>query len=123
MSSSNEDESVDPIAAYNSSDRFYKVEITDANGCSAKDSVFIQSTDLFNQNISTGLRIYPNPTTDQCILEFPNPDNQKYQLRISDLTGKTIVIEEGITSNRIACSFGNLTRGTYLLEVPFIDLL
>ncbi len=112
-----------PVAEYNAFDRFYQVDVSDAHGCYAFDTIFIQATGFFVNNTGSELKIFPNPTTDQVVVAFTNPDHQEYQLRISDLSGKIVDVEEGITSNRIVYSFGDQSRGFYLLELRGPDIL
>ncbi len=59
------------------------------------------------------VNIYPNPTTDQVIIESNSGSN--YTIKIMDLNGK--IIKEPIQSNQIqnSISFAGFPSGTYLL--------
>ncbi len=114
----NENQSNSILAEYKTlEDQYYHVMITDSNECFEIDSLFVQATGLALHEHYSGLRIYPNPTTDWCLIEFLNPDKQEYYFRITDPTGKVIAIGEVIKSNQIKYSFGNKSSGMYFIEI------
>jgi len=92
---------------------------TDENGCKG-DTVSIEvnigSTGV--QSLSSqGLRIYPNPFTNKTIIEFPNSSMEKYQLIITDVSGKVIFIQDNIIGSKIELDRGNLSEGIYFIEL------
>lgn len=63
------------------------------------------------------LKIYPNPFTETTTIEFHNPDNSNYQVYITDITGKVVGREEGISTNKVKIDKGSLKPGLYFIEL------
>ena len=64
------------------------------------------------------VQIYPNPVSDILNVEFQNMVNQTVQVRLVDLTGKTILTREfSNPSNTQRLNLSPVTSGTYMLEV------
>jgi hypothetical protein len=63
------------------------------------------------------LKIYPNPMTEGCVIEFPNPENTPYTLKIVTISGKTVKMLKNITSNRVEIQRNLLDLGVYLIEI------
>ncbi len=63
------------------------------------------------------ITIYPNPFNNTATLEFPNPENQPYQLILTDLTGKVMRTMGQITGSQVDIDRGNLSPGTYIIEL------
>ncbi|MCB0759973.1 MAG: T9SS type A sorting domain-containing protein [Flavobacteriales bacterium] len=67
-------------------------------------------TELTNEgNVS----VYPNPFSEQTEIQFSNPTRSVYQLVISDLSGRVVRQEGGITGGRVTVERGELAQGTY----------
>lgn len=58
------------------------------------------------------LIFYPNPVTNTFLFEAPG---EVISLKISDLTGKTICFETGLSTNKIDVS--NLAKGSYIITL------
>ncbi|KPK84294.1 MAG: hypothetical protein AMS27_10390 [Bacteroides sp. SM23_62_1] len=78
-----------------------------------------------NDVVETGLdqktyheiRIYPNPFTDRVTIEFSNPDNNEYSLKITDLSGKVVIIVDNIKDSRYILERDGLENGYYIIEL------
>lgn len=57
-------------------------------------------------------KIYPNPATDQLILEL----NKKAMLKVFDMNG-SLVLEQQINAGRETISLHELNKGVYILEI------
>jgi hypothetical protein len=64
-----------------------------------------------------GVEIYPNPFTDKAIIQFQNPTGEKYNLYITDLTGKVIFLQDNIFTDKIEFSRNGISDGCYFLEL------
>ncbi len=64
-----------------------------------------------------GLHIYPNPFSEATTIEFSNPQNEAYRLRLTDVSGK-IVKEVGmITGESYLLKKDQLVPGMYIIEL------
>lgn len=64
------------------------------------------------------LSIYPNPATENIIIQFNNPENKQYELKITDVTGKTIIstsLRGGTTKQSVDVL--NYDSGMYFVEI------
>jgi len=100
----------------------FEVKITDSNGSEATGRVVvlmtggptlaISSPKTTNSNIS----IYPNPFTDQLVIQLGEGDGFK-RLRLSSITGK-VVMEENIQNQSVlSLNTSGLAKGYYILTL------
>jgi len=66
------------------------------------------------QNI---ISIFPNPINTSAVIEFPNPENNAYDLILTDINGKTVKNFNDITGNKIIIKKGGLRKGIYFIEL------
>ncbi len=95
----------------------YSVIVTDANGCTATDTVMVTVyVGIASINSSSAIDIYPNPVHDLLHIEFPGAmTSEKMQLRMTDVTGR-IILSEAISGNRpYSVDMKNLSKGIYIL--------
>jgi len=71
-------------------------------------------TEIENYNL---LSIYPNPFTENAIITFDNPKNEKYRLLIIDVTGKVVMEINEIYGNTVEIDGSNLSAGVYVFEL------
>jgi len=69
---------------------------------------------------STGVRIYPNPTSDNLTIEFPEQNSKHYTIIIMNVVGE-IVKEQKSTSSKIV-NMENLNSGLYFLQLIGDDI-
>lgn len=70
----------------------------------------------------TGFNIYPNPFQEKTTITFNNPDFEKHQLILMDLTGKVMKQIGDITGNQVELNRDNLSPGLYLIELRGTDI-
>lgn len=61
--------------------------------------------------------IFPNPFKEYAIIEFENPRNNNYTLRLYDMQGRLLQTIVDITANRVELNRNNLIPGAYLFEL------
>lgn len=63
--------------------------------------------------------VYPNPFSDECVIQFDNRNYHKTDLKLYDMQGKLVRVYEDVTSDRIVISGAGLFSGVYIwsLEV------
>jgi hypothetical protein len=68
------------------------------------------------------VHIYPNPVSDMLDVEFKNMVDYTIQVRLVDLTGKTVLRKEiSQPSNRLWLNLSSVSSGTYMLEIRAAD--
>ena len=72
------------------------------------------SENYFDANIT----VYPNPTSENLILDLAALNNQKVSLQVMDMQGKQVKKVEGVTtSSKTMLDISNLSKGNYMLNV------
>jgi hypothetical protein len=74
-------------------------------------------TGLNKLNYAGNLLIYPNPSSDQTTISFPNPEQKKHQLIVRDLSGKMVLSINNNTDDKVIIEDGSLKAGYYSIEV------
>lgn len=69
-----------------------------------------------HNELNVAMDVYPNPTSDNIILQIPDFINQQLWYRLLDAQGKIIVREKIITQHS-AINMYNLSSATYFLQV------
>mgnify|MGYP006282890201 CR=1 FL=1 len=70
---------------------WYWVTVTDENGCSATDSIFVREVvGIFSGEATPGFYIYPNPTMGACRIVFEDPARASGNLEIINVLGKVV---------------------------------
>ncbi len=93
----------------------YYVKIT-TGGCSSEPSNIIHfiSTGIMDENVANKVKIYPNPFTDELLIEFPGSlADGSYE--IMNFAGE--VVTTGKLTGRTTVKTGGLSRGAYILKV------
>ncbi len=61
--------------------------------------------------------VYPNPIQNEAILEFYNPDNERFSLEIYDVSGRLLRQILNITDSQINISRNGLNNGFYFYKL------
>jgi uncharacterized protein (TIGR02145 family) len=65
-----------------------------------------------------GLRIYPNPMADECLITFENPRPGAVSIEITNLAGQLVIREEASLQQGVqSFSAGGLQQGLYVVQV------
>ncbi len=80
----------------------------------------VTAIDKLEQGISTGLRIYPNPTSGEVTISLKNADKGTYRLQIVDLFGRNMLTKHitsfgGSLIEKVGLS--DLPSGIYLVQL------
>jgi hypothetical protein len=82
------------------------------------DNFTIESVTAVNEiTVKSSLMIYPNPMTDNAVIAFDNPDNEKYMLTLYNSEGKMIQEMDDITTDRILFKRDGLVSGLYFFQL------
>ncbi len=71
------------------------------------------STSTVNVKLESSLRVYPNPFSDQVIIEFDNPNNEQFSLTILGISGKIMRQLNNISGNQLVIEKRELQQGMY----------
>jgi hypothetical protein len=72
---------------------------------------------IYNMKSVGELAIFPNPSADFTTVSFPNPEQNKFQLIVRDLSGKMVLIMNNITQDKVTIESSRLKAGYYSVEV------
>ena len=62
-------------------------------------------------------KIYPNPVYGQSIVEFSNPDNERYDCYVFDISGRVLRYYSNITESSFVFQKEDLVNGIYFIEL------
>jgi hypothetical protein len=99
---------------------WYKLVVTDANGCTGIDSVYLDVYTRLPDIIKfDDLKIYPNPSDDILFIEFENSGYLDIYLEIFDGTGRKILVREFNQADRIhePVDVSGIPEGVYYLKI------
>lgn len=93
----------------------YTVTATDSYGCSIVDivDIFVGIKKIDEKKII----ISPNPFSNKTIIQFNNPNNSRYSMKITDFSGKTVRKVNDIKGNKLEINRKGLPAGIYNLEL------
>jgi fibronectin type 3 domain-containing protein len=77
----------------------------------------LQITGLNELNNVRDLTLFPNPFTERTTIRFPDPGGHTYTLRILDLTGKVLRIDEIAGQPEFILERRDLENGCYIIEL------
>jgi hypothetical protein len=96
----------------------YYVVYTDTNGCSSSSNpITIEMSGIAEGNISVG--IYPNPVRDILYLDFATTLESPLQIRIYNVTGELLQVQEFTGVSRAEIHVGDYTDGVYFLNLYY----
>jgi|GEM_PF-1120109 len=106
-------EDVRPVKGFN----YYRVKAIDVNRAFRYSSVVSAQ---FNNAPKASMVIYPNPVQGQATLQLANLDAGTYQLKVRDLTGRTIVQRTVAIANNYAVldlPLQQIAAGSYFVQL------
>lgn len=77
----------------------------------------VMVTGISEQHNPFNALISPNPMRDFAVLEFSNPNQERFELDLLDISGRVIRSHSGITTNRFTIERGSLASGAYLYRL------
>ncbi|OFX60303.1 MAG: hypothetical protein A2046_05715 [Bacteroidetes bacterium GWA2_30_7] len=93
----------------------YTLTVTDSYGCTNTNivDIFTGITKIDENKITN----FPNPFNNKTVIKFNNPNNSKYSLKITDISGKTVKEIKEINGNNIEINRKGFTSGVYYVEL------
>ena len=70
-----------------------------------------------DENKATNFLIYPNPCSDKLQIYLGSNKSGQYQIRITDISGKEILIKNWFADNSSEIDISNLEKGIYFLQI------
>lgn len=70
------------------------------------------------------MEVFPNPANDWMQCSFRSETEQRYQIRLMDLSGRLVLVEEGVANtglNRIELNPEKISSGAYMLQLNVGD--
>jgi hypothetical protein len=108
-----------------SAEGIYTLTVTDTNGCSGSDNVFVDFyTAVNNLDGKSPLTVYPNPTHENITVVLPESSGNQFELKLLSMDGKNVRSENVNTYNRKTdklISLAGVAAGIYILEVRSTD--
>lgn len=95
---------------YNSCDESSNGTQTDIDNAAV---IYLGSSNLVNTTAIENLRIYPNPISSSATVEFVNPNNELFDLVITDFTGRQVFSKNNFQNTLFTIQRGNLASGIY----------
>lgn len=95
----------------------YQIEITDANGCKAKDTACVSfelNTGIITHHANTGIKISPNPGNGIFMVQFS--DNADRLIEVTDALGK-VILSTKTTSQVYSLDLSRYADGIYYTRV------
>ncbi|MFK7950863.1 MAG: T9SS type A sorting domain-containing protein [Saprospiraceae bacterium] len=96
----------------------------DNDGDGSCDNFMVTIADLEECATSTNdvkfegqVTIAPNPMVERTALRFDNPNNEVFDMAITNLTGQVIRTQNGIKTNFINIERGEMTSGVYFITL------
>ncbi|MEM9992043.1 MAG: T9SS type A sorting domain-containing protein, partial [Bacteroidota bacterium] len=104
----------------------YRVQITDANGCStiSQEVQIGLSTSTTNLLLHTHISAVPNPTTGQLYLQLDFPKTYRYTVELYDLTGRKLadlVQQAQGTDVQHELDLSSYENGIYYMKIRVAD--
>lgn len=76
----------------------------------------INSSTLDPSEISTNVKVFPNPVLDHLLIES-NSDQQIQQIKLFDIAGRLILYETGIGASQTMINLSALNSGSYFIQL------
>jgi subtilisin-like proprotein convertase family protein len=108
-------ENTDRVTAVDGSN--FSVSITDANGCTAQDTVFL--TSVFESELLTQVKVFPNPASGQAYIQVELAHRASLELELLDLSGRRLIRQPASKgkSHQFQLDLSGLKSGEYILRL------
>jgi len=80
------------------------------------------NTGINESNKNEGIKIYPNPTTDQLTIALPS-NNKKVEVTITDITGKIIYSTTATDTQKLEVNTNDFAEGIYVVQIQAADFI
>lgn len=77
----------------------------------------INKLDLCCNGYDGAVLAYPNPFSDECIIQFDNRDYHRTDLKLYDAQGRLVRLYDDVTTDRIVISGAGLYSGVYIYSL------
>jgi len=101
------------------------VEITDSNGCTARDSITITinlCTGINENNTDVNIKIFPNPGNNFINVELKNISNEILNLEIIDINGQ-VLFNKKLDNNFKQIDISSYSKGIYFVKLKGQDFI
>jgi len=92
----------------------YYVTVTDDNGCTVVDTVFVDIIDNITSIPEPDYLIYPNPTSGSVTIEMNNAGI--HRIEVYDMPGKRLV-SKNVAEDKVQLDLSPYTQGIYLIRL------
>jgi hypothetical protein len=75
------------------------------------------SASLEDGNISSELKLYPNPAEEEISIQWPNHNFEFYQIQITNMLGQSISVDQINKDPYLHLYIGNLSPGIYFISI------
>ncbi|MFH1319035.1 MAG: T9SS type A sorting domain-containing protein [Bacteroidota bacterium] len=103
----------------------YIITITDANGCTASETIVVLTSGITEITAQFDITIYPNPFTNNTNMVFSLSKSQNVKMKIINLIGKTVYsIDMGVLQagdHTIQLNGEGLSSGIYFIDFMIGD--
>lgn len=89
----------------------YVIVVEDAAGCTAEDVIVVGSQVGISENNATGVKLYPNPTSTDIVLELAG----QFSYEVVAVNGDILLV--GSAVDKTTVSLVNLATGVYFVKV------
>ncbi len=96
----------------------YTVSIDDSNGCQAISAVFNVTNVGINEALFSSIKIYPNPSIGELIIEASGGLILGSEVKLTDLSGRVVNFSsQSLSGSKLMIDFTEISSGIYVLEI------
>ena len=97
----------------------FSVLVVPSLGCTIYLKYVLQDTCLtaVEENIFTGVNIFPNPASENIFIDFGNKNFGKAEIIFTDVLGKTMISEKKIAIGKYNIDVSSLSKGSYFVRI------
>jgi len=96
----------------------YSLTILNAEGCSARDTLWVDvCLDIIQNNSIIAITVYPNPADEFIVIFTEHQENGT--LKLFSLSGQLVAQNQVVSNQETIINTGHLSNGMYVLELLF----